>query len=85
MIASKCEDVSYISTKDLAFCGDNNYKQNDLVKMERKILSTLDFEIAIPTIHDFLAAHVGYCPPLSARPQIASLAYYLGEVALQSR
>ena len=72
-------------TKDLAFCGDNTYKQNDLIKMERKILVTLDFEIAVPTIYDFLAANVGYCPALTARPQIAALTYYLGEVALQSR
>ena len=84
LIASKCEDVAYISTKDLAFCGDNTYKENHLVKMERKILSTLDFEIAIPTIHDFLATHVGYCTEISGAAKVNSLAYLFGEVALQS-
>ena len=35
-IASKCEDIQFISTKDLAFCGDNTYKLRDIVDMERK-------------------------------------------------
>lgn len=34
LIASKCEDVAYIGTKDLAFCGDNTYKENHLGELE---------------------------------------------------
>ena len=53
-IASKIEDgVRYISTKDLTFCGDNTYKINDIVDMERTILTALDFEISLPTVFDF--------------------------------
>lgn len=53
-IASKCEDVSYIGVEDLVICADKVYKAEHVLKLEEKVLTTLDFRLAVPTVIDFL-------------------------------
>lgn len=48
-IASKCEDVSYIGTKDLASWGDHLFTPEDILRMEELVLNQLGFELYIPT------------------------------------
>jgi hypothetical protein len=48
-VASKCEDVSYIGVEDLAMCADNVYTSAEVLKMEEKLLNTLNFTLSIPT------------------------------------
>ncbi|GBG29875.1 Cyclin-dependent kinase 1 [Hondaea fermentalgiana] len=53
-IASKCEDVSYIGVEDLVVCADKVYGPEDVLRLEEKVLNTLDFHISVPTVIDFL-------------------------------
>lgn len=48
-VASKCEDVSYIGVEDLAMCADNVYTSAEVLKMEEKLLNTLNFTLSVPT------------------------------------
>ena len=85
LIASKCEDIQFIGTKDLAFCGDNTYKIRDIVEMERKILTTLKFEISIPTAYDFVSVQVDFVEEIGSKPVVRALAGFLSEIALQGQ
>jgi hypothetical protein len=85
LIASKCEDIQFIGTKDLAFCGDNTYKIRDIVEMERKILTSLEFEISIPTTYDFMSAQIDFVDDLGSDEVVKSMAGFLSEIALQGQ
>jgi serine/threonine protein kinase len=84
-IASKIEDgVRYISTKDLTFCGDNTYKIHDIVDMERKILSSIDFEISLPTVFDFaLSQYTNLSKKWGECNKLKHAIGFICEVALQ--
>jgi len=58
-IASKCEDVSYIGVDDLVVCADKVYKPDDVLALEEQVLNSLNFEICVPTVIDFLNAFIG--------------------------
>ena len=55
------------------------------VKMERKILNTLGFELNIPTVFDFVQCQKDYVGEMKgAEGKIGHLADYISEIALQS-
>ncbi|TMW64990.1 hypothetical protein Poli38472_009157 [Pythium oligandrum] len=80
-VASKCEDVSYIGVEDLAMCADNVYTSAEVLKMEEKLLNTLNFTLSIPTALDFLNIYERMIPPIQKKTSM--LAHYLLELALQ--
>ncbi|CAM9349533.1 unnamed protein product, partial [Chrysoparadoxa australica] len=84
-IASKCEDVSYIGVKDLAISADKAYEPNDVLVMEERVLNTLQFRLAVPTVIDFLNVTLELVPSLKELQggQIKWLANYLAEMSLQ--
>ncbi|CAK9026416.1 Cyclin-dependent kinase 2 (Cell division protein kinase 2) [Durusdinium trenchii] len=53
-IASKCEDVSYIGVEDLVVCADRIYRAEDVLRLEERVLTTLNFHICSPTVIDFV-------------------------------
>ncbi|TYZ57415.1 hypothetical protein PybrP1_006000 [[Pythium] brassicae (nom. inval.)] len=80
-VASKCEDVSYIGVEDLAMCADNVYTSAEVLKMEEKLLNTLNFTLSVPTALDFLNIYQRMIPPIQKKTSM--LAHYLLELALQ--
>ncbi|KAJ0395771.1 hypothetical protein ATCC90586_008730 [Pythium insidiosum] len=80
-VASKCEDVSYIGVEDLAMCADNVYTSAEVLKMEEKLLNTLNFTLSVPTALDFLNIYERMIPPIQKKTSM--LAHYLLELALQ--
>lgn len=48
-IASKLEDVNYIGVEDLAMCADTVFTAAQVLKMEEKLLNTLNFTLSVPT------------------------------------
>lgn len=80
-VASKCEDTAYISVNDLVTCADNLYTAVELLQMEEKLLNTLKFGLAMPTVYDFLKIFQEMMTPL---PETSRwLAEYLAELSLQ--
>ena len=86
-IASKCEDVSYIGVDDLVVCADKVYNGNDVLQLEEKVLTKLDFRLAVPTVIDFLNTFVERIHELNPSwPAIGTdvhLARYFAELSLQ--
>ena len=86
-IASKCEDVSYIGVDDLVVCADKVYNGNDVLQLEEKVLTELDFRLAVPTVIDFLNTFIERLRQLNPSwPAIDAdvhLARYFAELSLQ--
>ncbi|KAL9647060.1 hypothetical protein ABK040_016534 [Willaertia magna] len=78
-IATKYEDLRYLSAKDaLKVCGDK-YTKDELLRMERLILQSLDFNLTIASIHAFLRRYLkcGQCDSYQI-----NIAMYLAEISL---
>jgi len=89
-IASKCEEVVYISPTDLCYCGDNKYTPLELARTERILLSQIDFRITQPTVYDFVTCFLSLLTvtndlsksnPLQSR-RLTLTATYIAEIAL---
>jgi cyclin A len=53
-IASKYQEIYPPSMNDFCYITDNTYDREDLISMERRVLSVLDFELSVPTTWMFL-------------------------------
>ncbi|CAN6449706.1 unnamed protein product [Victoria cruziana] len=58
LIASKYEEISPPHVEDFCYITDNTYTKEEVVEMERKILTFLKFELSNPTIKTFLRRFV---------------------------
>ncbi|GMI50664.1 hypothetical protein ScalyP_jg7755 [Parmales sp. scaly parma] len=87
-IASKCEEVTYISTKDLIYCCDNKYEINDIVRTERILLQTLSFKINDPTVFDFVSVFVSFTDEFNNKSsalksqRLTLTAHFIAEIVL---
>jgi len=54
LVASKYEEIYAPEVKDLLYITDNAYRREDLLKMEQKLLATLDFNVTFPSMHRLL-------------------------------
>ncbi len=52
-VASKLEDVSYIGVEDLVTSSNRAFENDELLNIEEKLLTTLRFELTVPTALDF--------------------------------
>ncbi|CAM9129248.1 unnamed protein product [Choristocarpus tenellus] len=82
-VASKCEDVSYIGIEDLASCAGRAYEPKHVLDMEEEVLKTLQFQLSVPTVLDFLNVMMEMVPEFKGLSQIRNLALYLAEISLQ--
>lgn len=48
LIASKYEEVKFLSVEQIMFIADNAYDSHTTAKAERMVLSTLDFKLGWP-------------------------------------
>lgn len=81
-IASKCEDVSYISVKDLALASRNISDGSAILKMEEAILNKLNFDLYIPAVIDFVGFYLASVPEFKEDSRESVLARYLSELSL---
>lgn len=54
LIASKYEEIYSPEVRDFEYVCDNAYTKQQILLQERDILSTLDFDITVPSINRFL-------------------------------
>lgn len=54
LIASKYEEIHPPVVKDFEYITDHAYSRENILAMECKILSTLDYDISFPTSFRFL-------------------------------
>jgi hypothetical protein len=66
LIASKYEEIYAPEIKDFLFITDNAYNKEQILKMERNMLRTLDFDITVPSMFRFLEryAKIANCDDL---------------------
>jgi transcription initiation factor TFIIIB Brf1 subunit/transcription initiation factor TFIIB len=54
LLAAKYEEIYPPEVKDFIYIAANTYTRDDILRMERLIFQTLDFNITLPTIYVFL-------------------------------
>ncbi|CAJ1973436.1 unnamed protein product [Sphenostylis stenocarpa] len=83
-IASKYEEIDPPSLKDFCDITDNICDQTEVVKMEAKILKSLNFEMGNPTAITFLRVFLGSVSEKQKTPnlKIEFLASYFAELSL---
>ena len=81
-IASKCEDVSYISVKDLAQASQDIADGSAILQMEEKILNVLNFDLYVPVVIDFVGFFVDCVPEVSRNTKVATFCQYFSELSL---
>lgn len=57
-IASKFEEILPPELTDFTYITDDTYTKTQIVRMERLVLKTLDFNLAAPTAHTFLLRYL---------------------------
>lgn len=79
LIACKYEEIYPPIVKDFVYITDNAYTKEEILEMERKMLSVLDFNIQITSSYRFLER---YCKVAKADSLIFNLSRYLIELSL---
>jgi Cyclin, N-terminal domain/Cyclin, C-terminal domain len=80
LIATKHEDETHPSVANFVCISDNCFTAQDLLSMEARVLSSLDFKVNATTPHTFLGLLC--CAAKIANPVIAVLSSYLIDLAL---
>ena len=81
LIACKYEEIYPPIVKDFVYITDNAYSKEEILTMERKMLSTLEFNIQITSSHRFLER---YTKVAGGDSLIFNLSKYLIELSLVS-
>ncbi|XP_078179019.1 cyclin-A2-1-like [Carex rostrata] len=83
LIASKYEEMCAPCVQELCFITDNSYRKNEVLKMERQVLSLVGHNISVPTIKTFLRRFLR-AALASSKVHLAlmHLTNYLAELAL---
>ncbi|XP_029446756.1 cyclin-A2 [Rhinatrema bivittatum] len=79
LLASKFEEIYPPEVAEFVYITDDTYTKKQVLKMEHLILKVLSFDLAAPTVQQFLTQYF-LRQPLS--PKIQSLCMYLGELSL---
>lgn len=78
LLASKFEEIYFPTTSDFVYISDNSFQLSDIVKTEKEMLKTLNYELCYPTPIHFLRR---YSKAASSSPECHAYAKYLLEVA----
>ncbi|KAF2573018.1 hypothetical protein F2Q70_00000963 [Brassica cretica] len=79
LLACKYEEVSVPVVEDLVLISDKAYARNDVLDMEKTMLSTLQFNVSLPTQYPFLKR---FLKAAQADKKCEMLASFLIELAL---
>lgn len=83
LIASKFEEIYPPEVSEFVYITDDTYPAKQVLKMESLVLKTLNFDVSVPTILNFLERFLKAveCTD-SDRPKVEALAKYLCELTL---
>ncbi|XP_068439465.1 cyclin-A2 [Clinocottus analis] len=79
LLASKFEEIYPPEVAEFVYITDDTYTKKQVLRMEHLVLKVLSFDLAAPTITQFLTQ---YFLHHSVTKQVESLAMYLGELSL---
>jgi hypothetical protein len=79
LVASKYEEIYAPEVKDFVYITDKAYTNEEIFEMEHSILSTLEFNVMIPSSYRFLER---FTKIADATPKMVNLARYLIELPL---
>jgi hypothetical protein len=80
LIAAKCQEIEEPTTRELSYMTNTAYSQDEIVKMEATISTTLDFKFLVPTVYTFLPR---YLAASRTDSQVENIVFYLAERSLQ--
>ncbi|XP_006007351.2 cyclin-A2 [Latimeria chalumnae] len=78
LLASKFEEIYPPEVSEFVFITDDTYTKKQVLRMEHLILKVLSFDLAAPTINQFLTQYLMH----QKNPRVESLSMYLGELTL---
>ncbi|TNN47956.1 Cyclin-A2 [Liparis tanakae] len=79
LLASKFEEIYPPEVAEFVYITDDTYTKKQVLRMEHLVLKVLSFDLAAPTITQFLTQ---YFLHHSVNKQVESLSMYLGELSL---
>nr|XP_020637129.1 cyclin-A2 [Pogona vitticeps] len=79
LLASKFEEIYPPEVAEFVYITDDTYTKKQVLRMEHLVLKVLSFDLAAPTINQFLTQYFLHQP---ASSQVENLAMYLGELSL---
>lgn len=79
LLASKFEEIYPPEVAEFVYITDDTYTKKQVLRMEHLVLKVLSFDLAAPTINQFLTQ---YILNQSVGKPVESLAMYLGELSL---
>ncbi|GMR42132.1 hypothetical protein PMAYCL1PPCAC_12327 [Pristionchus mayeri] len=79
MIASKYEQIHPPELKEFVYVTDDSYSENQILRMESKMLNYLRFDISVPTVEWFVSHMLNVTKPSR---KTEWLAHYLGDLSL---
>ncbi|KAK9518426.1 hypothetical protein VZT92_023732 [Zoarces viviparus] len=79
LLASKFEEIYPPEVAEFVYITDDTYTKKQVLRMEHLVLKVLSFDLAAPTITQFLTQYVLHH---SVNKRVESLAMYLGELSL---
>lgn len=80
LIATKFEEVNAPEVKDCSYITDHAFDKAQILQMENRILTVLDYQLFVPTGYHFL---VRYLNSIQAPDRLRYLAFYYAERNLQ--
>ncbi|XP_070994066.1 cyclin-A2-like [Oncorhynchus clarkii lewisi] len=79
LLASKFEEIYPPEVAEFVYITDDTYTKKQVLRMEHLVLKVLSFDLASPTINQFLTQYF-LTQPVSS--QVESLSMFLGELSL---
>ncbi|CAJ1059104.1 cyclin-A2 [Xyrichtys novacula] len=79
LLASKFEEIYPPEVAEFVYITDDTYTKKQVLRMEHLVLKVLSFDLAAPTINQFLTQYILHQP---VSKQVESLAMYLSELSL---
>nr|XP_060634977.1 cyclin-A2 [Anolis sagrei ordinatus] len=79
LLASKFEEIYPPEVAEFVYITDDTYTKKQVLRMEHLVLKVLSFDLAAPTINQFITQYFLHEPTSS---QVENLALYLGELSL---
>ncbi|XP_040904938.1 cyclin-A2 [Toxotes jaculatrix] len=79
LLASKFEEIYPPEVAEFVYITDDTYTKKQVLRMEHLVLKVLSFDLAAPTIYQFLTQ---YFLHQSVTKQVENLSMYLGELSL---
>ncbi|KAM6220171.1 cyclin-A2 [Rhynchocyon petersi] len=80
LLASKFEEIYPPEVAEFVYITDDTYTKKQVLRMEHLVLKVLAFDLAAPTINQFLTQYFLY--QQTADCKVESLAMFLGELSL---